>query len=254
MKILSIGNSFAVDTMTWLPKLACDLGESCYFAYLYIGGCPIDQHYFNALDDLPVYRYDYSDGGEWQSRKRTSIREGILAQDWDWINIQHGSKDGRCYTAPIFYKHLEELVAYIRSLAGESTKIAFNMTWVADPEKEHHEMVDFFGNDPLKMYAAVAAITRDLVADVKGIDRISPTGTAVQNARAAGVPELTRDHYHLSYGFGRYLAALTFLKALTDADITKIRWTPEEVTAEQRDLALRCALAAIKNPYEISRI
>jgi len=128
------------------------------------------------------------------------------------------------------------------------------MTWVADPEMEHHEMVDFFGNDPLKMYAAVAAITRDLVAGVKGSDRISPTGTAVQNARAAGVPELTRDHYHLSYGFGRYLAALTFLKALTDADITKIRWTPEEVSEDMKEKAIRCALKAVENPYVISKL
>lgn len=254
MKILSIGNSFAQDTMTYLPELASDLGEDFYFAYLYISGCPIGYHYFNAVEELPVYRYSTNEGGEWERRNRVSVREALLAQDWDFINIQHGSKDGHCYTNPIFYKRLPDLISYIRSVAGEKPKISFNMAWVADPEKEKAEMVEFFDNDPLKMYAALTAITRDLVAKTPGIDRISPTGTAIQNARAMGLPELTRDGYHVSYGLGRYIAALTFLKALTGWDITQVRWMPEEVTEDLRESAIRCALSAIENPFETSKI
>ena len=41
MNILSIGNSFAQDTMEFLPAIAADLEEKSVFAYLYIGGCPI---------------------------------------------------------------------------------------------------------------------------------------------------------------------------------------------------------------------
>ncbi len=252
MKILSIGNSFAQDTMTYLPEIATDLGEEFYFAYLYIGGCPIGYHYFNAVEELPVYRYSTNEGGEWEHRSRVSVKEALLEQDWDWINIQHGSKDGHCYTKPIFYNRLPDLISYIRSVAGEKPRIAFNMAWVADPEKEKVEMVDFFDNDPLKMYAALTAITRDLVGKTPGIDRISPTGTAIQNARAMGLPELTRDGYHVSYGLGRYIAALTFLKALTDADITRVRWTPEEMDETHRQAAIRCALQAVENPYEVT--
>lgn len=254
MKILSIGNSFAEDTMTHLPAIAADLGENFYFAYLYIGGCPIGYHYLNAVDDLPVYRYNTNGSGEWSVRRNVRISEAILEQDWDWINIQHGSKDGRCYTDPVYYKHLGELISYIRTLAGKDVKISFNMAWVPDPEKEHHEMMDFYGNDPQKMYAALTALTRDVVAATPGIDQISPAGTAVQNARAAGLPELTRDGFHVSYGLGRYIAALTFLKALTDWDITKVRWTPEEMDKNHREVAIRCALAAIETPYDTSKI
>lgn len=252
MKILSIGNSFSQDTMTHLPAIAEDLGESYYFAYLYIGGCPIAHHYFNAVEELPVYRYSTNGDGEWRDRRRVSVREALLDQEWDWINIQHGSRDSHCYTDPRFYKRLPDLISYIRSVAGEKPKISFNMTWVADPEKEHHEMVDFFNNDPLKMYAAVTAITRDLVETTSGIDRVSPTGTAIQNARAMGLSELTRDGYHVSYGLGRYIAALTFLKALTDVDITRVRWTPEEMDETHREAAIRCALCAVETPYEVT--
>lgn len=244
MNILSIGNSFAQDTMELLPHIAADLGQESVFAYLYIGGCPIGYHYINALDDVPVYRYHDHTGGQWEIRERVSVSQAISSRHWDWINIQHGSKDGRCYTDPVYYRHLEELVAIVRRLAGPDTKISFNMAWVPDPEKEHHEMVLFHQNDQKKMYDALVVLTRGLVASTPGIDRISPTGMAIQIAREAGLPELTRDHFHVSYGLGRYIAALTFLHALTGADIQKVQWAPEDVTEEIRSAAIRCALEA----------
>lgn len=249
MKILSIGNSFAQDTMEHLPAIAKDLGVDGFFGYLYIPGCPIAYHYLNAMDDLPVYIYYTNAGNQWAEQKRVSISRAIADQDWDWINIQHGSKDYHCYTDPLYYKHLEELVCYVREHAGKDVKISFNMAWVADPEKEHHEMVDLYGNDQEKMFAALVALTRELVGKTPGIDRISPTGAAVQIARRAGLEDLTRDGYHVSYGFGRYMAALTFLKALTGVDITKVRWTPEGVTDQMGKDAVRFATQAVEEWY-----
>lgn len=246
MKILSIGNSFAQDTMEHLPSIAKDLGIDCYFGYLYIGGCPIDYHYINAVDDIPAYRYCTSSGGEWVATERFKISDAIADADWDFINIQHGSKDGRCYTKPIFYKRLPDLAEFIRKNAGEKAKITFNMTWVADPENNHHEMVEYFGNDGEKMFDAVVDITRELVAKTPGIDIISPTGAAVQIARERGIADITRDFYHVSYGFGRYMAGLTFLKALTGVDITKVKWAPEGVSDEMRETAVSCALQSIQ--------
>ena len=244
MNILSIGNSFAQDTMEFLPAIAADLEEKSVFAYLYIGGCPIGYHYINALDDVPVYQYHVHTGGEWEIRDRVSVSEAIQSRQWDWINIQHGSKDGRCYTESVYYRHLEDLVSIVRRLAGPDTKISFNMAWVPDPEKEHHEMVRLHHNDQQHMYDALVALTQNVVVTTPGIDRVSPTGMAIQLARQAGLPELTRDHFHVSYGLGRYIAALTFLHALTGADIQKVQWAPEDVTPEMRATAIRCALEA----------
>ena len=246
MNILSIGNSFAQDTMEHLPLVAKDLGVEGNFAFLYIPGCPIAYHYLNAMDDLPVYLYRKHAGADWVEQTKVRISQAIADEKWDWINIQHGSKDNHCYTDPIFYKHLDDLVCYIRQHAGKDTKISFNMAWVADPEKEHHEMVDLYGNDQEKMFAALVALTRELVEKTPGIDRVSPTGAAVQIARRSGIPELTRDGYHVSYGFGRYMAALTFLKALTGVDISKVRWAPEGVTDQMRNDAVRCAMQAVE--------
>lgn len=252
MNILSIGNSFAADTMWHLPAIAADLQRCDTFEILYIGGCPIGYHYLNAVDDVPVYQhYTYADG-KWHIREKVRISEAIRGRKWDWINIQHGSKDGRCYTDPVFYKHLGELTAWVRETAGQTVKISFNMAWAPEPEKEHHEMVDRFGNDQKAMYEAMAALTRDLVAVTPGIDRISPAGTAIQNARILGMEGLNRDGFHLSYGLGRYIAALTFLKTLTGADISQVRWAPEGVTEEQQRIAIRCAEQAVEHPYHVT--
>ena len=252
MNILSIGNSFSADTTWHLPKIVADLGKEAYIANLYIGGCPIGYHYLNAIDDVPVYNYYTWEADKWHIREKTRISEAIRSRKWDWINIQHGSKDGRCYTQPVFYKHLGDLIAWVRAEVGQDVKISFNMAWAPEPEKEHHEMVALFGNDQRKMYEAMTALTRDLVATTPGIDRISPAGTAIQNARALLTESLNRDHFHLSYGLGRYIAALTFLKALTGWDISRVNWTPETMDASLRQTAIRCAEAAVRNPYDVS--
>jgi len=246
MKILSIGNSFSQDTMTLLPEIVKSMGIDGEFAYLYIGGCPIAHHYLNAVDNLPIYHYyTYRENG-WYDKKNVSITEAVLSQKWDWINIQHGSKDGHRYTEDIFYKRLPELVGLLKNIAGDNTRISFNMTWVADPEKEHHEMVLLYGNDQEKMYSAVVEITRRIVASTVGIDKISPTGIAIQKARKMGLDGITRDGYHLSYGLGRYIAALTFLKALTGVAIQKAEWAPSDVDGSLMSAAKQCALQAVE--------
>lgn len=246
MKILSIGNSFAHDTMYLLPEITKSLGIDGVFANLYIGGCPIAYHYLNAIDDLPVYHYYINSDTKWKDKKRVRISEAITSEDWDWINIQHGSKDSHCYTDPTFYKRLPDLVSYVKKLASKKTRISFNMAWVADPEKEHHEMVNLYENNQDKMYTSLVELTRNVVGFTAGIDKISPTGIAIQTARKLGFTDITRDGFHLSYDFGRYIAALTFLNALTDVDITKVTWAPENVTDEMKAVAITCALQAVK--------
>ena len=65
---------------------------------------------------------------------------------------------------------------------------------------------------------------------------------------------LMRDGFHLSYGLGRYIASLTFIKELAYVDISKVGWMPEGVTADERIIAIAAANAAVANPYEVTNI
>jgi hypothetical protein len=104
------------------------------------------------------------------------------------------------------------------------------------------------------MYENLARITERVVMPTRGLDIISPAGTAIQNARATGrLGKLCRDGFHLSKAHGRYIAALTFLGKLTQENLDDVIFAPEGVSDEERKLAIECAKKAIKEPFRITQ-
>jgi len=251
LKILCLGNSFALDTMEHIADIADSLGvKTMKLGTLYIGGCSINKHYTNAVNNNASYEYYVNTGDGWTSSYNHAIRATIESEDWDWISIQHGTADGSRYAEEASYTNLPNLIGYIRQYASADTRIAFNMTWVGEPGS--HEELIAYGNDQLAYYKDIAALTRDLIVPMDGIDRVSPTGTAVQNARTAQLGILTRDNYHLSLNLGRYIAGLTFFKALTGADISGITWTPPNTTDYMKQAAIEAANNAIATPFAVT--
>lgn len=254
LKILSVGNSFSIDTMEHLANVALSAGvKKITLGNLYIGGCSINRHWSTAQADAAAYKYYTNDGSGWQVTSEYKSSDAIKSEKWDFISIQHGTADGSRYTSEESYENLPALVAYVKSLAWQEAKIAFNMAWVGETYKDHHE-INSYNGDLESMYRNLTRITRNLVATVEGIDIISPTGTTVQNARAlCPGRDFTRDGFHLSYDLGRYMASLTFFKALTGAPISHITWAPEGVSDEDRILAIKCAEMAVDTPFEITK-
>jgi len=255
LKILSVGNSFSIDTMQHVAKIANDLGYRVKLGNLYVSGCSLNKHYLHATEDLPAYRYYTTDNEtDWTEAPNVRIREAIASEEWDWISIQHGTKDGSRYTDPGSYEKLVPLTEYIHAQERCPAKLAFNMTWVGEPYRKHHEILSYNG-DQLLMYRLIADIMRDQIAPLPQLDALCPTGTAVQNARTVYTSDrMSRDGYHLSYDFGRYIAGLTFFAKLSGADISKVQWAPVGVTEEERLHAIAAAKAAIAKPYEITSL
>lgn len=254
MNILCIGNSFSVDTTWLMPEIARDLGMTeVHFGNLFVGGCSVGQHLQHLETGAGVYKFYESRGGEWESREDFSISDAIASAHWDWISIQHGSKDGSRYSKWESYEALPRLVALVKQLAGPETKIAFNMTWVGDQDRPMSEMPEYRGRlDDL--YRDIAALTKQRIVPLPGIDRVCPTGTAIQNFRLHHDGPMTRDGYHLTGELGRYIAGLAFLKALTETDITKASWTPEGVTEQQRLDAIRAVEKAMEQPFAVEPV
>lgn len=247
MKILSIGNSFSIDTMSYIPDIARSAGvTNIYFGNLFIPGCSIARHYRNATEDLSEYIFYTNDGSGWEKTPEVSIRQALL-QQWDIISIQHGTGDGSCYTKPESYQHLEALIAYVKKLAIGTPRIAFNMAWVAEQNCGRREITTF-GGDQMRMYEALTDLTSRLVAPQ--VDVLSPAGTAIQNARTVFEEKLTRDDFHLSLGMGRYIAGLTFMAALTGLDLDRVTFAPEGVTEEAQQMAKQAVVAALAQPFK----
>ncbi|MBQ8431353.1 MAG: DUF4886 domain-containing protein [Clostridia bacterium] len=255
LKILSIGNSFSMDTMEHLANVALSLGyQSVKLGNLYIGGCSLNKHFYNAENDLAAYRYFQNTGDGWRETPEHKISDALKECDWDWISIQHGTKDKSRYTSVESYEKLPALIEYVKGLAWSGAKIAFNMAWVAEPYSHHHEITSYNG-DQMLMYQSLLETTQAAVLPAKGLDVLSPTGTAIQNARTTQlVDKLSRDGFHLSYIHGRYIASLTFLKALTGISIDGIKWAPEGVSEGEKQLSVAAANAAIETPFAITPI
>ncbi len=124
------------------------------------------------------------------------------------------------------------------------------MAWVMEPDGTHPEIRSYNG-EQLRMYENLTRITERVVMPTRGLDVISPAGTAIQNARSTGkLGCLCRDGFHLSYGVGRYIAALTFLGKLTQENLDDLTFVPEGIGDVERKLAIECAKKAIENPFE----
>lgn len=253
LKILFVGNSFSVDTMEHTAQIARSLGiKKVKFGNLYVGGCPIDSHYRHATEDLGVYIYYVNEGEGWTSTPDYKISDAVLSEDWDWIGIQHGTNAPSRYTSIECYDKLGSLVDYLKNLAPKA-KIAFNLTWMGEPDFKHHEIISYGGNTAL-MREKLVEVTAKVMENNPKIDILVPTGTAVENARtASNIGLLTRDGYHLSYDKGRYIGGLTLISTITGLDASDVKWAPEGVDEYAKQVAIEAVKNAQKAPLKITK-
>lgn len=250
LKLLFVGNSFAVDTTEHAANIALALGiKNVKLGTLYVGGCSIDMHHNHAYNDMPVYKYYVNTGDGWSCTPDFKISDAIKSDDWDWIAIQHGTKNGSRYTSPECYEKLDSLIDYIKKLAPNA-RIAFNMTWLGEPTKDHHEIISYSG-DMKRMWEELCKVKREVILTDPRIDKFIPTGTAVENARTSRLGLLTRDGYHMSYDKGRFIAALSLISTIADLDVTEIAWAPEGVDEYAVSVAIESVRNARAYPLEI---
>lgn len=252
MKILFIGNSFSVDTSEHLVTVAHLLGiNKIKLLNLYIGGCSINGHYQNIVEDNANYLGYENNGNGFKEIENMSIKNAILSDMWDYIVIQHGSKDGSRYSDIKSYDKLIDLIKKIKEYCLKDVKIVFNMTWVGESYHQHSEIKFYDGNQE-ELYNKIASLTKKHIVPLKEIDIVVPTGTSIQNARCIFTKELTRDGYHLSLDVGRFIASLTFIKAITNLDISNID-CPDFLSNEDKMLAIQAVNKTFINPFCISK-
>jgi hypothetical protein len=242
LKLLFVGNSFAVDTAQYAVEIARSLGvQRVTMGVLFVGGCSIEMHYAHAMEDIPAYVYHLNEGEGWSSTPDCRISDAVKGDEWDWIVIQHGTHGAARYTSPECYEKLAPLVSYLKQLASAHTRIAFNLTWMGESTRQHHEILSY-GGDIALMRKRLEETTREAVLKTPGVDLLIPTGTAIENARTTKIGLLTRDCYHLSMDKGRYIAGLALVSTVTGISADRITWAPDRVD----EYAVRVAVEAVK--------
>ena len=218
MKILSIGNSFSQDAHKWIYPIAKELGEDFEVVNLYIGGCSLKTHWNNFLSG--VRSYDYEVNGE--KCRRSSIGMALSERRWDVITLQQVSAESGI--AESYEPYLTQLVHYIRKSQPQA-KLYLHQTWAYDQGSDWSGFAAY-NHSTEQMFVSLKTAYQDAAKRI-GAD-IVPVGEVLQQLRT--YPEfasITRDGGHLSYIYGRYAAALTWIATLRDVDVRKVGFLPE---------------------------
>lgn len=234
MNILCIGNSFSQDATRYLHQVS---GEELFVRNLYIGGCSLERHYNNIVNDAADYEYQKNG----RCLKMISIAEALTKRKWDCITVQQVSQDSGIIDT--YEPFLGEIVKYLKEKCPNA-KIVLHRTWPYAETSTHPGFANY-GHDRVRMYNAIVSATSE-IAKRYGFDVI-PSGDAVQMASA--LPEfkmgaelsMHRDGFHLTLDYGRYLAALVLYKFFTGNDPREVEYEPEntdpQIIAKLKEIA-----------------
>lgn len=209
MKILAIGNSFSQDATQWLQVF----DKNLYVRNLFIGGCSLEMHYNNVAADKKAYTYE--ENGAMCRKESIGIKEALLLQKWDYVTLQQCS--GLSGDIETFYPYLGELIKYIKNYSD--AEIVWHQTWAYESDSTHPQFGLYHCNRN-EMFRKIVSASKE-VARREGL-RLIRTGEAIERLRKTeefdydnGGLSVTRDGFHLSMNYGRFLAAGVWLKFFT---------------------------------------
>ena len=248
LKILAIGNSFSTDTMEYVYQVAKDAGvTNIKLGNMFIGGCSLETHLYNALNNKGAYTFYTNTEGKWSGRGGVSIKTAVESDDWDFIMFQQVSGYSGIAES---YDDLVALINYVEPL-NPSARLAWNMTWAYKVGSGHADFSKYNKNQ-MTMYNAIVNAVQTKILTNNKIEVVVPAGTAVQNVRTSFIEDTTRDGYHLSFGIGRYIASMTLVKALTGLSIDNSVTFPDGVYSYEVEAVIECVNNAINTPFAIT--
>lgn len=226
MKLLSIGNSFSQDAHKWLYDICKSAGKEIYNANLYYGGCSLYGHWnFYANDSA---EYDYEIKGE--AVRKISLREALAAQKWDVVTIQQVSTNSGKYET--YQPFLSDLIDVVKEACPDA-KLYVHKTWSYELDFDSQDYEKNYNSNQHLMYEQLCKANKQ-AADSINAD-IIPAGDVIQYLRdntkefdyKNGGRSLNRDGFHLTLGYGRYAAALTWYVKLFGGSAQDVSYAPE---------------------------
>lgn len=210
MKILCIGNSFSQDAASYLSRAAKNQGIEIYAENLYIGGCSLERHYNNIISGEKAYELEIN--GE-NTHMNISLQEALEREKWDIVTVQQASHFSAFYDT--YQPFISELVSFVRSKQPKA-KLFVHQTWAYEDNSQR-----LFDNGFAQRKEMFEKIKENYSRAAKecAADGLIESGQVFENMASKGI-KCHRDTFHASLGAGRLALALTWIKALTGADIT----------------------------------
>lgn len=251
IKILAIGNSFSEDAIEYyLSGLATAAGDTVIIGNMYIGGCSLERHYNNFINNSSDYSYRKIVDGEKITTPDFTLLDAIIDEEWDYISLQQVSSLSGIYES--YYTYINQLIKIIKGYStNPHVEVILHATWAYEQSSTHEGFANYC-NDQLVMYNAIIDATSRVAQD-KEIDIIIPSGTAIQNGRATGLGDtFCRDGYHLDLNYGRYTASCTWYEKLFDKSVVGNSYIPSNITGNEAKVAQLSAKYAVEFPDKVT--
>ena len=279
IKILSIGHSFSKDAMqTYMWDLFEAAGYNTTIAYLYIGGCALERHYHNILNDSKSYeQYAKNVDGKWKTSYNVNPTKALYDEEWDIVTFQPSPDygQGKSYqckwgcnkTISHDYVHFDAMVDLVKGYLasddnpnGPNTDVKFyyHLTWAFSEDCELWSYT-YSNFNQMQMYNDFINATKQHVVDNKDIKGVIPCISSIQNARTSWmgdtfnepvVPGTQGDGYHLN-DKGDLVAAMTWVAFFTGKDANSFKISTKYSDAEYAAFA-EAVNNAIKTPWAVT--
>ncbi len=264
LRVLAIGNSFSEDAVEqYLWELGKEAGVNFVIGNAYRGGWSLAAHWKDASTRAADTDYRKVVNGRRTNLGKRTIKDIVTDEPWDVITLQQVSQEaGR---EESYEPSLSLMIGYVKALAtNDSVRLGLHQTWAYAQDSSHGGFA-YYDRNQFLMYASIVAAVEEAMQNHRGdLQFYIPVGTAIQNARTTELAdpvigdaqpvnrELTRDGFHLNYTIGRYIAACTWLEALTGISSVGLKSRPKGVTSVQAELAQQAAHAAIEVPVAVT--
>lgn len=281
LRVLVLGNSYAADAWSYVPMILKNYGIDIEIKMYYRGALALEQlyrrwesteyqdteeGYLPGLYTRYLYYCNTGIGKDyWQVQSRQSAKECVAEGDWDIISIQQMS------VASLYEESYEPYARYIVDLIRQGMPTPYTLAFSQIFTRSSHDNIEASMTEQGKFWKK------------EPFNMLLPYGTAVYNARTNEVLSALgnsvkknlwcSDEVHIQEGLPKYLAALAVVQSIFDryytgmsvlgdtlrvTDVMLTQWRMIEqrdncvgVTEENCLLAQKCAILAVKHPWEI---
>lgn len=226
MEVLFIGNSFSDDASVYLHDIAKADGVKINAVNLYIGGCTLEEHYRNMLNEEKRYLLEVNGV---MTGFKVSLKEALLNRSWDYVSFQQASHVSNNFDTYVPY--ITELSAYVKKLAPKAKQM-IHQTWAYEEGSDRLKNLMGYENQA-EMYNSVND-AYNKAAEAIHADMLVPSGKLFQMLIKEKVTPVHRDTFHASFGIGRYALALLWYKYLSQNEVINNTFSDfeEEISEE----------------------
>lgn len=226
IRILAIGNSFSEDATYYLHQILEAAGVENLAVNLYIGGCPLEKHWFNIENASREYQLQVN--GEKTDRK-VSVQDMLGEAKWDFIVTQQASHDSGWMDT--YEPFLGNMVEYLRKNAV-GVKLLLHETWAYEKDSTHWNFGRYHKDQQEMLRRLRVAYTT--MAEKYGLSLI-PGGELIQALRGTeyfgeGADRtICRDGFHMHYIYGRYALGCMWAKTIAGIPVKGNAFVPRTI-------------------------